>query len=249
MSSYKSFAELKSLARVQMTGKFPVLIGGFLLQELILTAATAIAISLFPGADLISTTLYSIVAFLIQLFGGILSVGASLLCLHAACGMTCKISDLFYGFRYNPDKAIGIQLVFAILNTICMLPSEVLGFTSGASTEYEALMKTSLAMLLGLIVYMVVTLPLFPVFFLMLDFPKLTVKELFKKSREIMKGNCLRYLLLQLSFFPIMLLLGMLTCGIAFLWITPYMNITFANFYLDIMACRNKQLRQDAIPE
>ena len=184
---YKSFAELKSLARYQMNGKLPILIGTLLLQELIILLATSLGIMLFPGTDMISNILYYIVTFIIQLFTGVLQVGSCLLFLHASCNMPCQISDLFYGFKHNPDKAIKIEFVFALINSICMIPSDIVMWTAPNTMDYNTLMLTSLTTLLGTIVYMLVTLAIFPMFYLMLDFPNLAVGKLFKKSFEIIK--------------------------------------------------------------
>ena len=243
MPVYKSFTELMTLARRQMNGKLATLIGAMLLQELILLFANSIGILLFPETDLISNILYFIITFIIQLFGGILQVGSCLLFLHTACGMPCQISDLFYGFKHSPDKAIKIQFVFALLNAICMLPSNIVLWNAPEPLDYNTLLMTSVTTLIGTIIYMLVTLAIFPMFYLMLDFPNLTVMELFKKSFVIMKGNSIRYLLLQLCFLPLMFL-SVFTCGLALLWVIPYMNVTCTNFYLDIMACRNRQMQE-----
>ena len=243
MPIYKSFTELMTLARRQMSGKITILICAMLLQEFIILSASSIGILLFPESDLISNILYFIITFIIQLFAGILQAGSCLLFLHTACGMPCQISDLFYAFKHNPDKAIRIQFFFAFINAICMLPANIVTWIAGGSIDYNTLLTTSIATLIGLFVYMVITLPLFPMFYLLLDFPNLTVTDLFKKSFSIMKGNCIRYLLLQFCFLPLMLL-SVFTCCIALIWVIPYMNITCTNFYLDIMACRNRQMKQ-----
>lgn len=243
MPVYKSFTELMALARRQMSGKLATLIGAMLLQELILLIANSIGILLFPETDLISNILYFIITFIIQLFGGILQVGSCLLFLHTACGMPCQISDLFYGFKHSPDKAIKIQFVFALINAICMLPSNIVLWNAPEALDYNTLLMTSVTTLIGTIIYILVTLALFPMFYLMLDYPNLSAMELFKKSFTIMKGNCIRYLLLQLCFLPLMLL-SLFTCGLGLLWVIPYMNVTCTNFYLDIMACRNRQMQQ-----
>lgn len=49
-----------------------------------------------------------------------------------------------------------------------------------------------------------------------------------------MKGSKGRFFYLTVSFFPL-LLLGFLSCGIAFLWLVPYMNATYAEFFLDLI--------------
>ena len=243
MPTYKSFAELKSLARYQMNVKLSILAGALLLEYFIIFFSSSIGMVLFPGTDVISNILYYIVIFIIQLITGILKLGAGLLYLHVACNMPCQFSDLFYGFKHSPDKAIKIQFVFAVINEICMIPYSIAAWTSENLMDYDTLLLLCVTSLLGTIAYMLVTLAIFPMFYLMLDFPNLTVMELFKKSFQIMKGNCIRYLLLQLSFVPIMFL-SIFTCGIAMLWAIPYMNVTCTNFYLDIMACRNRQMQQ-----
>ena len=242
MPLYKSFTELMTLARRQMNGKLATLIGALLLQELIILFANSIGILLFPETDLISNIFYFIISFIIQLFAGILQVGSCLLFLHTACGMPCQISDLFYGFKHSPDKAIKVQFIFALLNTICMLPSNIILWLAPEGLDYNTMLTTSIATLIGTIVYMLITLPIFPMFYLLLDFPNLTVMELFKKSLEIMKGNCIRYLLLQFCFLPLMFL-SVFLCCLPLVWIIPYMNVTCTNFYLDIMACRNRQIQ------
>ena len=243
MPIYKSYTELMTLARRQMNGKLATLIGAFLLQEFIILLSSSIGILLFPETDLISNIFYFIITFIIQLFTGILQVGSCLLFLHTACEMPCQISDLFYAFKHNPDKAIKVQFVFALINAICMIPTNIITLTASDGLDYNTLLTISISSLIGTLIYMLITLPIFPMFYLLLDFPNLTVTALFKKSFSIMKGNCIRFLLLQFCFLPLMFL-SVFTCFIALIWIIPYMNVTFTNFYLDIMACRNKKIQE-----
>ena len=58
------------------------------------------------------------------------------------------------------------------------------------------------------------------------------------RSKAMMHGHKLDYFVLQLSFIG-WGLLGALTCGIAFIWIAPYMNATYANFYNTVKASYN----------
>ena len=126
MSNYKSFSELKRLARVQLQGKYGTLIGALLIQELLVFFASGLPAALLPGTDTLSNTLYYIVSFIIQLIAGVLQAGVSFMYLKAACGMQFGIGDIFYCFRHNTNKAIKIQFVLAVINAICMLPSDIL---------------------------------------------------------------------------------------------------------------------------
>ena len=71
--------------------------------------------------------------------------------------------------------------------------------------------------------------------FVLVDNPELSCYEAIKRSQELMKGNKWRYFLLALSFLG-WILLGILTLGIGFFWITPYIETTIAAFYNDIKA-------------
>ena len=243
MPNYKPFRELKRLAKVQLQGKYGTMIGALILQELLVLFATGILSMMIPGTDTLSNILYYILTFIVQLIAGILQAGVSFLYLKAACGMQCSVGDLFYCFKHSPDKAIKIEVVLAIINAVCMLPSDILiwKYPLTSLTDYDEIAMMYSVTLLCMMVYVVITLAFTPVFYMMLDFPNYTVKDILKKSIEVMKGNKMRYFLLDLSFIPWMFI-GILTCGIGLLWIIPYMNMTSTNFYLDLMACRNKQI-------
>ncbi len=58
------------------------------------------------------------------------------------------------------------------------------------------------------------------------------------RSKAMMHGHKMDYFVLQLSFIG-WGLVGMLTFGIAFIWILPYMNATNANFYNSVKASYN----------
>ena len=52
-------------------------------------------------------------------------------------------------------------------------------------------------------------------------------------SRRLMDGHKWEFFLLKLSFLG-WDLLGWLTCGIAFIWITPYKHMTYMNYYVNL---------------
>lgn len=245
MPHYKSFAELKALARMQMRGNNTALIGAFLVQELIAFFSSLLIVVFIPGVDTTSSILSFIVSLVLQLLLGIVQIGAHLLFLHAACNMNCQISDLFYAFKNNTDKAIKVQIPLVVISAICSLPSTIYSWHIGYTEDYTLLMNSYLIMIGGLLINAFIMLFLFPLLYLYLDFPDQEIDELYRKSVSIMKGNKLRLFLLELSFIPAMLL-GFVTCGLALFWVIPYMNVTKTNFYLDIMSQRNKQQQSDS---
>ena len=54
-----------------------------------------------------------------------------------------------------------------------------------------------------------------------------------RRSRQIMDGNKWRLIVLALSFLG-WIILGILTLGIGYLWLIPYMTTTESAFYCDV---------------
>lgn len=67
-------------------------------------------------------------------------------------------------------------------------------------------------------------------FYLLVDDPDMKVMEAIQKSKEMMKGYKTKLFMLDLSFLG-WALLAILTFGIGFLWLTPYMLTSHAIFY------------------
>lgn len=64
--------------------------------------------------------------------------------------------------------------------------------------------------------------------------PELGIVETLKYSREKMQGHKLDTFILGLSFIG-WAILGTLTFGILYIWLYPYMQLTFTKFYLNIL--------------
>lgn len=63
--------------------------------------------------------------------------------------------------------------------------------------------------------------------------PTMTAREALRVSKEITKGHKFEIVVLQLSFFW-WHLLGVITFGLAYIYVVPYINATMANFYNSI---------------
>jgi len=70
-------------------------------------------------------------------------------------------------------------------------------------------------------------------FYILADNPEMSGKEALDASKELMNGHKMELFVLYLSFIPWFLLTAV-TCGIAGIYVMPYMNATITNFYLDI---------------
>lgn len=70
-------------------------------------------------------------------------------------------------------------------------------------------------------------------FYILIENPDKSIRECVNESKELMSGRLWEYFVLQLSFI-LWLLLTTVTCGIAGLYVQPYMEITNAGYYLSL---------------
>lgn len=70
-------------------------------------------------------------------------------------------------------------------------------------------------------------------YYILVEDQEATPKEAMAKSIKIMEGNRWRYVCLMFRFTG-WFLLSILSCGIGFLWLMPYVQVTTAKFYLEV---------------
>lgn len=70
-------------------------------------------------------------------------------------------------------------------------------------------------------------------FFIMAEDNEITPSEAIRKSRNMMRGYKMKYFLLNLRFIG-WGILALLTFGIGFIWLLPYMTTAMAGFYNDL---------------
>lgn len=75
-------------------------------------------------------------------------------------------------------------------------------------------------------------------FFIIAQNPTIGVFDAIKQSKELMYGYKWKFFCLGLRFFG-WFIVGLLTLGIAFIFIFPYYNVSIAHFYKDISSKNN----------
>lgn len=78
---------------------------------------------------------------------------------------------------------------------------------------------------------------------LSMDNPELSGKECIAESRNLMKGNMIKYILLNLSFMG-WAILTVFTFGIGMFWLAPYMQLSMIAFYRSLKPKDNSVLYQ-----
>lgn len=150
-----------------------------------------------------------------------------------------KLEDLFSETE-SFFKYIGVSiLVFAVVFILGLLGA--IAFRSLVAIMFfnaEISLALSIFLIvLGIILITAILLVLIylvicfsQVLFILVDEPKLSVREILSKSFDMMENYVVEYFVLILSFIG-WILLGAITFGILYIWVTPYMIITLAYFY------------------
>ena len=112
-------------------------------------------------------------------------------------------------------------------------------------------LTTAFAMV-GFVVFiipgMIIGLALTMVNFIIADNPDISPFEALKKSYQMMKGFKWKYFCLFFRFVG-WFILGVVTIGIGFLWVTPYLSMSAVIFYENISGASTTQNPQSLEPE
>ena len=216
-----------------MIGKYRNAISILLASDLIIST-----LSLFTTTasnSYISLAIGLVINFIIILFGSILMVGQCSFYLNIACQQPYQFSDLFTGFKVHPDKTIITQFIIQLLTALPMVPAIVAMIIAFYADDITFMfLLACFLLILGCSISWWISLKYSQVYYLLLDFPNYSFKELLKMSRKLMKGNVGKLLYIQVSFLPLTLI-GILSFGIGLLFVQPYQNMTYTLFYLDLI--------------
>ena len=135
-----------------------------------------------------------------------LSLGLVMVYLDVTYGDPVEISTLFKGFKMM-GKAIALFLWMLLFILLWML----LFIVPGIIKSYSYAMA----------------------YYILAENPDMTAREAITESKIIMDGHKLDFFVLQLSFFWWALLI-IVTLGIAAIYVMPYQQLTFTNFYHNI---------------
>lgn len=239
MNQFKSSAELKASAREHLLGHYGTTIGAILIVGALVGAVTIVVSLLVDLSTIPGTIIYYAIMFLVSVLTGLFSSGSAYLYLKLICGRPISVGDLFYGFQLCPDKAIIIQAWITLLTYLSSLPQIVLNYMMMANMNHlnkvmNFMLPYALSLILSGVVSVMLSLFYAQTYFLLHDFPQYTAKELLQKSRRLMVHHKGRLFYLYVSFLPL-LLLGLLSWGLALLWVIPYMTATEAEFFMDLI--------------
>ncbi len=232
-------ANVKAQARQALTGHYGTVIAANLLYLVISFLIAEFAAGMAVGTGIV----YLIMSFLMNgvttALTGIFTMGLYFIYANLLFDQPASVQDLFHAFRENPQKAMTLALIFYLLDYVCMLPSTLyLGLNSGF-VSYHQLLVYFLIFALGNLVSFIIQLYFLFTYFLLLDYPSMTVRELFARSRQMMRGRMGTLFYIEISFIPLYLV-GLLTFGIGCLYVMAYRYETVTAYYR-YSACNGTQ--------
>ncbi len=135
-----------------------------------------------------------------------LSIGLILVYLDVTYGKNVEIGRLFNGFQYT-GKALWLSILIGVFTFLWTLLCYIPGIVKAFSYSMS--------------------------YYVLAENPNMTAREALNVSKRITDGHKMDLFVLQLSFIP-WILLTTVTCGIASIYVIPYMALTTANFYHEI---------------
>lgn len=148
----------------------------------------------------------SAIPFLPLIIGGPMFLGLTIFSLSIARKENSQFEQLFEGFR-----RFGVSLAAFLLMILFVVLWSLLLIIPGivAALSYSL------------------------VFYIIADDRTVTATEALQRSKKMMRGNKWKLFCLGFRFFG-WFLLSVLTFGIGFLWLVPYMQVSFAKFYEEV---------------
>lgn len=218
--------DLKKQARILLTDRHSF----FALVTLIVTIADLLLSNIvnyaFPSINgAFNFILYWACSILTNVVYYLVLAGAMNIYLNLCRDRQCRLDDLRTAFLFRPEQVAIYSVLQFVLQTAAAWALSMPWRTDNASI----LLAAGVLEILLLIVQLGLSMALF----IYCDDRYKSAWQMIRESWQMMRGNKLRLFALNMSFVGI-LLLGVLSLGIGFLFIRPYMYVAQALFYLNI---------------
>lgn len=160
--------------------------------------------------------IHEMAGLLSLIIGGPMALGAATFSLSLARGEDAQFEQLFDGMKdfVNAMATYLLMILFVVLWALLLIIPGIIAALSYSMT-----------------------------FYILSENRSLKPMEALKASKEMMDGHKLKLFYLVLRFL-LLALLCILTLGIGFLWLIPYIHVTMAMFYDDV---RNEKGAQEFV--
>lgn len=228
-------AELKRLSREHLTGHWGLAIGANLLVQMIVSGLLMpfYFLLIITGSGTVQYITYMVAAIIISAVSMVLQCGILRMYFGFARKQEVSIGMMFSEFTRRPDRYILSYVLVFVIEMLCILPGTICLVVGLVAETLLAIAIGVTLYIAGIIVVMIVSLRLSQTYMLLVEHGDMGIIEALRTSSQMMAGNMGRLFYIYLSFIG-WSLLGLLSCGIGMLWITPYMMQVGVNFYRDL---------------
>ncbi len=221
--------ELMAQARAVLKGRWGFAIGVCVLNTVLLMGAQVIPL----------------LGWLISLLvTGPLMVGLMGVFLRLGRQQEARVSGLFDGFRQF-GQAVGAYFLMALFTFLWTLPGLGIaalgvgslvsqGLRGGGGMPVVGVTFLAIGLMLAMIATVIVQLRYFQTYFVLADESEVGPLQAIRRSIELMGGRKWKLFCLGWRFFG-WAVLCVLTFGIGFFWLMPYMMASYARFYDDLL--------------
>lgn len=236
---------LKKEAKEKLRGNYIEIVSAMILIAAIVILILAIS-NILQDAFLMS--------FVGLILSGFMLMGFITMVMKVAKGEQTNLEDLFCKIHlFLKSTVLTISMIIIIGVFVFFLGVSLYGlYTSsglwGICNPWivNALICIGIVLSMALLVFTAyVSLSFSQVYFIFYDNPDMSIYEILKKSYYMMDGHKLELFILLISFLG-WILLGILTFGVLYLWLIPYMLISMANFYNELAHKKKKRGRPKA---
>ncbi len=171
-----------------------------------LAIGTFVVYMLIIGAIQTTTEFFPLVGLLLLTISGPMALGIAIFSINISRNQDARLEQIFQGFN-NFNTSLGaylLMLLFTFLWTLLLIIPGIIAVLSYSMT-----------------------------FYILADDNSIGAMEAIDKSKKMMDGYKWKYFCLGLRFIG-WSLLCILTLGIGFLWLLPYMQVSMVKFYDDI---------------
>ena len=171
-----------------------------------LAIGTFVVYMLIIGAIQTTTEFFPLVGLLLLTICGPMALGIAIFSINISRNQDARLEQIFQGFN-NFNTSLGaylLMLLFTFLWTLLLIIPGIIAVLSYSMT-----------------------------FYILADDNSIGAMEAIDKSKKMMDGYKWKYFCLGLRFIG-WSLLCILTLGIGFLWLLPYMQVSMVKFYDDI---------------
>lgn len=227
--------QLKTMARMLLEGKYAFL--GLITFILLMAQSflNSVIAYVFPAHSTATTSfLYIACSLLSNILYVVLMAGACRIYLNLICNIPIHKNDLFFAFTNQPEHVAVYAVVYFVLSfSFSETFNWFLDGLRGINKDFSIPVFIVVFLLISLLIlwlYATFSMTLY----LYCDAPWKRGSELLRESIHLIKGNRMRFLLLHLSFAGLGIL-SLATYGVGLLFIEPYVNMSLALFYKDLI--------------